>query len=91
MQRRRGEEDVRTRRRIGELARKSGGDSTSGNLWASATSGSTGAAGLELVAMAAVAVCRMLLLVALNGRRRSGSGARAWLLVGDEEQRSWVP
>ena len=46
--------DVSTRRRAGEVARKSGGASTSGNLWASTTSGSTGAVGFELVAMAAV-------------------------------------
>ena len=43
-----------TRRRAGEVARKSGGASTSGNSWASTTSGSTGAVGFELVAMAAV-------------------------------------
>jgi len=77
---------VSTRRRAGEVARKSGGASTSGNLWASTTSGSTGAAGLELVAMAAVPVRPMLRLVALSDRRRSGSGV--WLLVGDEEERS---
>jgi hypothetical protein len=65
-QKRRGE-DVRTRRRTGEVARKGGGASTSGNSWASTTMGSTGAAGLELVAMAAVPVCLMLRLVAVDG------------------------